>query len=288
MGKKFMTDAVEEYRKFIGHTVMSEDVVTASQVHRLTATLNRDDPIPKEGDLVPPGWHSIFFPRLSGTQDLSPDGMAGDIENGPPSPLPRRMYAGNNMRFHQPFRIGDHVTKELCITSVTPKEGRSGKLVFVTLGVKITGPNGLIVEDNQNLVYRQEDTGQSPPPGEPGPEDATWKRTVTTDPVMLFRFSACTFNPHRIHYDEPYVTGTEGYPGLIVHGPFTAVWLLELVRENAPEKTLTSFAMQARAPIYVNQPFTLMGEPAEDGSSVELCALNVEGIIAMKANAEFS
>jgi len=169
-----------------------------------------------------------------------------------------------------------------------PKKGRSGKLVFVNIGVKISGPNGLIMEDDQNLVYREEDKGQARPPGELGPEDAPWKLTVTADPVMLFRFSACTFNPHRIHYDEPYVTGTEGYADLIVHGPFTAIWLLELVRDNAPEATLTSFAMQARAPIFVNQPFTLMGEPANDGKSVELCAVNSEGVIAMKANAEFA
>lgn len=283
-----MTDAIEEYRKIIGQTTVAEDVISASQVHRLTVTLNRDDPIPAEGDPVPPGWHAIFFPRLNLTQNLGPDGMAADIENGPPSPLPRRMYAGNDMRFHQPFRIGNKVTKELSIASVTPKEGRSGKLVFVTVGVRISGPNGLIMEDDQNLVYREEDTGQPPPPGEPGPEEAAWKRTITTDPVMLFRFSACTFNPHRIHYDQPYVTGTENYPALIVHGPFTAIWLKELVRDNAPDATLTSFAMQARAPVYVDQPLTLMGEPADDGKSCQLWAVNSDGVIAMKASAEFA
>lgn len=283
-----MTDAIEEYKKFIGHTIVTEDVITASQVHRLNVTLNRENPIPAEGDPVPPGWHSIFFPRLNLTRDLSSDGMASEIEDGPPSPLPRRMFAGNNMRFHQPFRIGDHVTKEISIASVTPKEGRSGKLVFVTIGVKITGPSGLVMEDDQNLVYREEDTGQAPPPGEPGPEDAAWKRTVTVDPVMLFRFSACTFNPHRIHYDHPYVTDVENYPGLIVHGPFTAVWLLELVRDSAPDAEMTAFAMQARAPIYEGQPFTLMGEPAGDGKSCQLWAVNADGVIAMKASAEFA
>ncbi|NQV55162.1 MAG: MaoC family dehydratase N-terminal domain-containing protein [Rhodospirillales bacterium] len=284
-----MADAIEEYEKFIGLTTTTEDLISASQVQRLAVTLNRDDPMPKIGDAVPPGWQSIFFPRLNKTKNLSRDGMASDMENGPPSPLPRRMYAGNNMRFHQPFRIGDAVTKEMAISSVTPKEGRSGKLVFVTIGVKISGPNGLVMEDDQNLVYREEEeAGAKPPPGEPGPSDAPWKREVIVDPVMLFRFSACTFNPHRIHYDHPYVTGVENYPGLIVHGPFTAVWLLELARDFAPDKTLATFNMQARAPIYADQPFTLMGEPSADGASCQLWAVNKDGMIAMKASADFA
>ncbi len=285
-----MPDEYEEFRKHIGRKTVAHDVISVAQVQKLMATLNRDDPAPKLGDPVPNGWQHIFFAKYPPSNDLGPDGMAPEVEGGPGDPLPQRMYAGNDMRFFKPLRIGETARRETSLASLTPKEGRSGKLVFVTHRVEVYGEDGLVMEDDTNLVYREEDKEgrAAPPPGKPGPEDATWKREITVNPVMLFRFSATTFNPHRIHYDYPYTTGVEGYPGLLVHGPFTAIWLMELARENNPGATMTGFEMRAKAPLFANQPITLLGEPSGDGKACELWAVSHEGILAMEASASFA
>ena len=197
------------------------------------------------------------------------------------------------MRFHEPLRVGDHATKESFIKSVTPKEGRSGKLVFVTYGVRILGPRGLVLEDDQNMVFREEERSAGKtalPQGEPARMDAPWQRTITIDALMLFRFSAVTFNAHRIHYDHPYVTQVEKYPDLLVHGPFTAVWLMELVREHWQDKAMrmAGFRMQAKAPLYANRPILLSGEPAADGKSCRLWAADEKGNLAMEIAATFN
>ena len=286
-------DGTAALEAVIGVKAVTEDVITATQIQRLNVTLNRHDPVPKMGDPVPWGWHSIFFPRLIRNDKLSHDGMAPDFEDAPDSPLPRRMYAGNDLKFHEPLRVGDAAKKEIFVKSVTPKEGRSGKLIFVTYGIRIEGPRGLVLEDDQNIVFREEapaNSSAAPPPAlEKASTTAAWKRTVMIDEMALFRFSAVTWNPHRIHYDQPYVTKEEGYPGLIVHGPFTAVLLLELLREHWGDKAqrMSGYQMRAKAPIYASQPIQLLGEPGKDGKSCKLWAVNVEGASAMEINATF-
>jgi 3-methylfumaryl-CoA hydratase len=286
-----MSDDYAALEAAVGVKTVTEDLITATQLQRLNVTLNRRDPMPKEGDPVPWGCHSIYFPRLIITNKLDPDGVAPDYEGAPVSPLPRRMYAGNNMRFYEPLRIGDRAIKESFIKSVTPKEGRSGKLLFVTYGVRILGPRGLVLEDDQNMVFRDEEPSgaKAPPPDVSARTEAAWKRSVTVDPLMLFRFSAVTFNAHRIHYDHPYVTGVENYPGLLVHGPFTAVWLLELVRDNWTDKAMrmTGFRMQAKTPLFADRPILLLGEPAADGKSCRLWAVDNKERLAMEITAEF-
>ncbi len=286
-----MASDLAQLERFIGVKTVTEDIVTPTQVQRLAITLNRRDPMPREGDPVPWGWHSIFFPRLIPTDKLSPDGMAPDFEGAPDSPLPRRMYAGNDLRFHEPMRVGDRVTKQIFIKSVAPKEGRSGKLIFVVYGIRILGPRGLVLEDDQNIVFRDEEPAgaRKPAPEAPTRLDAPWKASVTVDPVMLFRFSACSFNPHRIHYDWPYVSEVEKYPGLIVHGPLTAILLLELLRKHWPDKALrmSGFSMRAKAPLYANRPIALLGEPGADGASCRLWAADDAGRLAMEIQATF-
>ena len=288
-----MTDpanAVAALESIIGVAAVTEDVITATQLHRLNVTLNRRDTVPKIGDPVPWGWHSAFFPRLMTTDNLAADGMAAEFEGAPDSPLPRRMYAGNDLKFHEPLRVGDAAKKEIFVKSVTPKGGRSGALIFVTYGVRITGPRGLVLEDDQNIVFRDNPpAGAAEPPGELAATQASWRRTLTLDERMLFRFSAVTWNPHRIHYDTPYVTQVERYPGLIVHGPFTAVLLLELVREHWPDKAMrmSGFSMRAKAPLFANRPITLFGAPADDGRSCRLWAADDQGVLAMEIDATF-
>ncbi len=286
-----MASDLSQLERFIGVKTVTEDIVTPTQLQRLNVTLNRRDPLPREGDPVPWGWHSIFFPRLIATDRLSADGMAPDFEGAPDSPLPRRMYAGNDLRFHEPMRVGDRIAKEIFIKSVAPKEGRSGRLIFVVYGIRILGPRGLVLEDDQNIVFRDEEPAGTPaaPPAAAARLEAPWKASASVDPVMLFRFSACTFNPHRIHYDRPYVSEVEKYPGLIVHGPLTAILLLELVRRHWPDKApaMAGFSMRARAPLYAERPIALLGEPGADGASCKLWAADDAGRLAMEIHATF-
>ena len=284
-----MDGGENEFSDYVGRSMIMEDIVTVSSVHKLTVTLNRSDPIPKIGDPVPPGWHHVLFPRFPLTKDLGGDGMVSEIDDGPVDPLPLRMFAGSRTRFHQLIRIGDAVTQERKLVSMVPKEGKSGKLVFGTYAHTITGPNGLCTEDDWDLVFMEEDKDgtRKPPPPKPGPGSADWDRLINVNETMLFRYSACTFNPHRIHYDHPYTTEVEGYPGLVVHGPLTATWLLELARDNMPDKTMTGFQMRAIAPIYANQDIRLVGNVTKEGAACDLWVLTPEGNVAMEAAVTF-
>lgn len=279
----------DDLEKFIGRSVVTEDVITPAQVKKLAVTLNRDDPILRAGDPVPPGWHHIFFHQLPRTESLGGDGMVPELQDGPDDPLPIRMFAGSQARYHRPLRIGDSATQERKLVSIKRKEGRSGKLVFAKYGHRISGPEGLCTEDNWDLVFMEEDKHgtRRPPAPQPAPDNAAWERTIEVSESMLFRFSAVTFNAHRIHYDYPYATGVEGYPGLVVHGPLTATWLLELARNNNPGRTVSSFQMQAKAPLFANQPLKLLGRPSEDHNRCDLWAVNAHGDVAMDAAVTF-
>ncbi len=281
-----MVDSAD-LRKYLGCKVEHEDLITATQVQRMNATLDREEPLPKIGDPVPAGWHLIFFPKFPPTRSLSPDGTEPAIENGMPDPLPVRMFAASRAKFHHPLRIGDEARRISEITSINVKEGRSGQLVFVTFRQSIHTPAGLAIEDEREMVFLEEARNGSriPPPGQAAPEGGVWHRTIHPTNTMLFRFSALTFNAHRIHYDTPYATGPEGYPGLLVHGPLTATWLLELARDNNPGARITGFDMRARAPLFAGRAFRLMGRPRDGGSACDLWAITPEDTIAMEASA---
>ncbi len=280
----------EDLQKYVGWKTEHEDVITASQVQRLNATLDRVEAEPRIGDPIPPGWHLIFFPRIPTTKSLSRDGTEPASENGMPDPLPVRMFAKNSCRFHFPLRIGDAVRRITEIASIDAKEGRSGKLVFVTYRYTISTPGGVATEDERELVFLEESKSgvRKLPPGQPAPEGAPWEMTVNPSNAMLFRFSAATFNPHRIHYDHPYVTQAEGYPGLVVHGPLTATWLLELVRNNKPGAIMTAFEVRAKAPLFAGRPFRILGRPRDGDRACDLWAVTPENTIAMEASARFA
>jgi hydroxyacyl-ACP dehydratase HTD2-like protein with hotdog domain len=180
--------------------------------------------MPKMGDPLPVGWDTIFFPRVVRHSQCGPDGHPARGDFLPPVPLPRRMFAGRRIRFESGLLIGDEIKRESTIKGVTIKQGRTGQMVFVTVQIEITSPRGLAVTEEQDIVYREASEPGAPPPApQPAPAKSTWRNTVTPDEVMLFRYSAITFNGHRIHYDHPYVTGTEGYPGLVMNGGLTTL-----------------------------------------------------------------
>lgn len=282
-----MMDSLERYRAWIGRKQTARDRVIASPVARLAATLDRDDPWPGLGAPVPPGWHWLFFLEAVPLHAIGPDGHAARGEFLPPVPLPRRMYAGGRMRFLQPIRIGDTIERTAEIADVALKRGRTGPLAFCTVRHTVAAGAGVSVLEDQNLVYRDAaKPGDVITPPEPPPEGAEFGRTIEPNPVMLFRFSALTFNGHRIHYDRPYATATEGYPGLIVHGPLLAILLLDLIRRERPEARVTEYNFRSFRPVFDIGPFRIAGKSMGDG--LLLWSEDNTGALAMRAEAKLA
>jgi 3-methylfumaryl-CoA hydratase len=282
-----MVHDLEELKNWIGEKESALDYITIPAVQRLAATLDRDDPMPKAGDPLPIGWHAILFPRVVRHSQIGPDGHPQRGDFLPPVPLPRRMFAGKRTTFSGELRVGDEVRRESTIQDVNIKQGRSGLMVFVTVKTDISSPRGLAITEEQDIVYRGEpDPNAPPPPPQPAPAKAVWGQTVTPDPVMLFRYSALTFNGHRIHYDHRYVTGTEGYPDLVMNGGLTTLLAYELARAHAATPIRYMSSRNVRA-LFVNRPIHFGGEPAADGKSAKLWAADQDGALALTAEAQF-
>lgn len=273
---------------WVGRSETLHDQIDAAPLRGLSATLDRDDPEPSIGSAVPPLWHWLYFLPQHLQREIGADGHAKRGGFLPPVPLPRRMWAGGRLRWSSTnaLVVGDTVQRDSRIVSIEPKSGRSGELVFVLVSHRYANAAGLALEEEHDIVYRD-----APVPGEPSPPpvlaeaDAPWQREVHPDEVLLFRYSALTFNGHRIHYDRPYVTQEEGYPGLIVHGPLIATLLVDLVRRQQPDAQLLVFDFKAQRPMFDGRPFTLNGAPSEDGKTVRLWASDHEGFLAMRASA---
>jgi 3-methylfumaryl-CoA hydratase len=283
---------MEDLTAWIGRRESAEELITAAPAHGLRATLDHPALALPEGTPLPPLWHWLYFLPRHRQSTLGEDGHAERGGFLPPVPLPRRMWAGSRLAFHAPLRLGERVRRESCIESVVEKEGRNGPLVFVTachtLHRLADGPGApAAVVDRHDIVYRAaRRPGEAEAPPQAAPTDAAWQRTVVPDDVLLFRYSALTFNGHRIHYDRRYVTGTEGYPGLVVHGPLIATLLLDLLARHAPEADVAAFSFRALRPTFDAQPLGLQGRPAADGRSVTLWATDAAGALLMQATAE--
>jgi 3-methylfumaryl-CoA hydratase len=275
-----------EWNEWIGRTERSVDRVTAAPVAGLAATLDRDDPAPKDGDVLPPLWHWLYFLPHFRASDVGRDGHAKRGGFLPPIRLPRRMWAGGRVTFRAPLHIGESIARESRIVDIAHKAGRSGPLAFVVVRHTIEGRGGIAIVEEHDIVYRGEPGGQTPnadPP--PAPVGAVWSREIHPDPVLLFRYSALTFNSHRIHYDRRYVTDVEGYPGLVVHGPLIATLLVDLLRHALPHVHVGAFDFRASSPLFDATPFFVRGQPSHDGRSVRLWAETVHGALAMDATA---
>jgi 3-methylfumaryl-CoA hydratase len=277
----------DQYDSWIGKQSSTEALVTAYQADALTATLDRDDALYKEGDAIPPGWHLFYIREVVKLRDTASDGHPKRGDFLPPIDLPRRMWAGTQATYHKPIHVGETIRNLTTIEAVIPKVGKTGPLVFLKLKHEISGEDGIATTEIQDVVYREEaQPGAVAPEPPPAPAEAVWKRTIHPSPVLLFRYSALTMNSHRIHYDRTYVTEVEKYPGLLVHGPLTFTLLLDLFRRENPETALKSFSVRAVSPIYDTHDFTVAGAPGEEGEA-SLWALNNDGRLAMSAKATF-
>jgi 3-methylfumaryl-CoA hydratase len=282
-----MTEDLSKYRDWIGRKRTADDIVTLWPVKAMTATLDAPDPEPKAGDPVPPMWHWMYFLEAAPASKIGPDGHPERGDFLPPLPLPRRMYAGSKLTIERPIHIGETVRRESEIVGVEPKAGATGTMCFVTIRHSVFGEKGFAFSDEQGAVYREEaKPGEQQTKPRPAPTDATWTKTITPDPVMLFRYSALTFNGHRIHYDHPYVTGVEGYPGMLVHGPLMGMLMSELARRSVPGRTLKAFEFRAMSPMYHTRPFTVNARREPDGSLTTWVA-NADGGLAQQGKATF-
>lgn len=269
---------IEHLRGWIGKIESTRDVVTPVPIAALAATLDLEAPSPAQpGDPLPPLWHWLYFLPIHRQSELGPDGHPRRGGFLPPVPLPRRMWAGGRLEFHHPLRVGDSLARTSQIVDVRFKEGRSGPLVFVLVRHEISNAQGIALTEEHDIVYRGPSAA---PPGTPAPAEAAWEREIIPDDVLLFRYSALTFNGHRIHYDRRYATEVEGYPGLVVHGPLIATLLAGLAGTE-----MASFEFRAVSPLFDTAPFRICGKPDAGGKTIRLWAKNHAGDLAMNATA---
>jgi 3-methylfumaryl-CoA hydratase len=247
---------------WVGRADTQTDIVTPWLVSAFCATIGAED------GLVPNGLHWCLAPPAVPMNEIGVDGHPARGGFLPPVPLPRRMWAGGRLQFHFPLQTGDAVERRSTIKSVTIKEGRTGTLCFIVVSHEIHSSRGLAISEEQDIVYRGLSVGPiAPAPREEAAVIASIERQMEPSPVLLFRYSALTFNGHRIHYDRPYAVNEEGYSGLVVHGPLQACLLLDLARRMKPEKGVESFSFRAVSPLIDLGPFFLRGRTAGDDAA---------------------
>jgi 3-methylfumaryl-CoA hydratase len=289
------------WTNWIGRTESSSDTVTPAPIAALSATLDRDDPAPRPGDPLPLLWHWLYFLPRHRESELDLDGHARRGEFLPPVPLPRRMYAGGRVEAHSRLQVGDRIERVSRIVDLTQKDGRSGPLVFVKVRHEISRRDEVVLVEDHDIVYRDRPTsrnlmaadGDRHPRERAGDDlptlpDAVWEREIRPDEVLLFRYSALTFNGYRIHYDRRFAIEAQGYPGLVVHAPLIATLLADLLRRHLPQADVSSFVFRAMQPLFDGAAFTLCGRPDEDRKSVALWARGPDGERAFEATALIS
>jgi len=272
--------------RWIGHSETVAEPIAVKQARLMQTTLDREASL-SEGDALPALWHWIyFFPVEVPLSGLGRDGhpkLGGFL---PPVALPRRMWAGGRLSFAAPLQLGESVERHSTIRSVAVKEGRSGPLCFVTVEHRYHAAGEPRMVEEHDIVYREDPSPDAPAPKpKPAPGDSAWRQEARATPVQLFRYSALTFNGHRIHYDRDYCRDVEGYPGLVVHGPLTGTLLAELAQAESG-RSLAAFTFRALSPLFDTAAFVLAGRPEGDGAT--LWAETPEGGLAMTAEATFA
>jgi len=293
------------YATWVGRTEHTSELVAAAPLAGWFATLDRDVDVPVTGDILPPLAHWLYFLPRARQSQLGADGHAARGGFLPPVRLPRRMWAGGRIDWHEPLRIGDVATRTSRIHSVEHKKGRSGDLIFVTVEHVIQTAGRLALREQHDIVYRSEPSPRPNPSHMPSGKasqwtrsapmevkrPADWTRQIEPSEALLFRYSALTFNGHRIHYDRRYVTEVEGYPGLVVHGPLIATFLVDAARQHFGDLDLSHFEFRALSPLFDTAPFTVAGRIAEIDSDtqseqvLDLWSCDAAGELSMTASA---
>ena len=272
---------------WVGREERSFDEVAATPVAAYAALRDREPVRPDAGTPIPLLAHWFYCRPLYRQSTLGAD---GHVERGdflPPIALPRRMWAGSRFGFRAPVRVGDRLERRSTVLAVTPKQGRTGPLVFVRVGHRLVANDVLAIEEEHDIVYRDMPApGEAPATAVAAPQGAQWRDEVRPDPVMLFRYSALTFNGHRIHYDRPYTMATEGYPGLVVHGPLMGTLLVDALAVRHGQARITRYAFKAARPVFDVAPFHVCGRV--DGPRANLWIEDAEGRLCMEATADLA
>lgn len=277
-----------EFGDWIGRTTTSEERIDRWPSLALAAALDLNQ-APEEGDEILPLGHWLYFPPATRQSHMGSDGHPRRGDFLPPLRQPRRMWAGSEIRFHAPIAIGATLKKTSRIADIAEKTGKTGALVFVTVEHEYERGGQKALTEIQNLVYRDDPApGEAPPPAKPAPANAAWYVQHDPDPVLLFRYSAATFNAHRIHYDEPYARNVEGYPGIIVHGQLTATLMLQAFLDHNSGRRPASFSFRAVKPLFSGATFFVEGAPAEEENVFKLWARNQAGELSMTADLKVS
>ena len=279
---------IDRLKTWIGRQETRVDTITPQLLRAFRAMLDRDPGEPAADEAVPQALHWCLAPPTAPMGEIGPDGHPARGGFLPPVPLPRRMWAGGRLRVGDDLRVGDTVERLSTVKDVAMKAGRTGALCFVVIEHQVSTARGLAVVEEHDIVYRGLD---APPAGAPKRADPAQtpdaSRTIDPSPVLLFRYSALTYNGHRIHYDRPYVTEVEGYPGLIVHGPLQATLLLQAAAELSAGARVSAFAFRATRPLFDLAPFTVNGRRTGDRGA-DLWVAGPEGVVHMQATAEWA
>jgi len=278
-----------DWQGWIGRSRDLTDEMAAPLARRLAATLDQETIDLRRGAALPPHWIAVLFDDAQPQRKLGPDGHAAMGEFLPPIDLPRRMLAGRRVTYERAPRVGDELTRRSEIAAITPKDGRTGRLVFVTVRHTITGPQGVVAVEEQDLVFREAPVPGAAPANAEAPTlpNAGWEQEFRPDPVLLFRISALQFNGHRIHYDADYAREVEGYPALVVNGTVTTLALIEAARKRVGRE-LRSYAARTAKPLLCGRRAMLKGTSPDAAGKATLWAENDEGALAMRLDVEFA
>lgn len=281
----------EDASRWVGRQQRALDTIDCNRALAMAAMLDGSGINLVSGSALPPLWHWLYFWEMTENQGLAADGHSKRGSFLPPIELPRRMWAGGELEFLQPLKLGAMAERSSRIENIENKEGRSGSLSFVTVSHEISSEGACCIREKQSIVYRD---AARPAPAIPAPIPAAtsniepaaiadFSREIHPDPLLLFRYSALTFNAHRIHYDRGYVTDDEGYPGLLVHGPLLATLLADLLMSQNPDCILRSFNFRAVAPVFDLEPFKVCGTTPDESGEAKLWVTDQTGQICMKA-----
>jgi len=275
------------YDEWVGKTIESNDSMAPEQLQRFAALMDQNPDSVSSGSELPPCAHWCFFTPVDRQSNIAADGHAMKGDFLPPVELPKRMWAGGKITFKKPLLAGTPAKKISTVESINNKEGRTGKLCFVTVRHQVSARGAVAVDEEQQIVYRKESENDAyPTRTQPLDINPDWEISTTPDSVQLFRFSALTFNSHRIHYDQDYVRKTEGYPGLVVHGPYLLVLLLDALRSR-DESVIEDVEYRAVGPVYLGEEITIHGK-AVDNQRTELRVTGPDGKLAMKATVKLT
>lgn len=276
-----------ELQSWVGKERRVIDDLSPTKARALSNALAREEDHSaalEAGDQLPPGWQWLYFLDTPNALLTGSDGHAKTGDFLPPVPLPRRMWAAGRFAVEMPLVLGVPAERRSVVSGVDIKNGSTGQLVFVTVNHNVVQDGRSCIEEEQTIVYREIPDGPSPlPAGKPAPDDCDWSTTIRPDPILLFRFSALTYNAHRIHYDRHYAVDEEHYPALVVHSPLQAILLANSVQEHLGS-TLSDFSFRAQRPLFDTDEFRVCGKVEDE--SVRLWTRSHDGFIATSAEAK--